>query len=109
MQATGATNTSMLHKLDLELHAAMLALVEGPEGELGDFDEGWRAINRHQPSLTTIHAAREAEPHKARAGRRQDAPTKSGHQATAAPSSAGVRSFRSRQILVPKRSSSLAR
>jgi hypothetical protein len=46
MKATGATSTSAMNKLELEVHAAMLGLVEGPQGELGDFDEGWQAVNR---------------------------------------------------------------
>jgi hypothetical protein len=42
----GAPDTSALNRLEVEVYAAMLGLTESPTGELGDFDEGWRAINR---------------------------------------------------------------
>jgi hypothetical protein len=46
MQAAGISSTSEMDRLQLETTASMLALTEPPSGPLGDFDEGWRAINR---------------------------------------------------------------
>jgi hypothetical protein len=49
MLTQGVPDTSALNPLELEVHASMLGLAESPGGELGDFDEGWRAVN-NQPS-----------------------------------------------------------
>jgi hypothetical protein len=46
MDAQGLADTSPMHSVELEVYASMLGLVDPPAGPLGDFDEGWRAINR---------------------------------------------------------------
>lgn len=45
LEGFGQTNTSELAPAFIEVYAGMLGLTETPPG-LGDFDEGWRAINR---------------------------------------------------------------
>jgi hypothetical protein len=45
MSAMGKSNTSEMASPELEVHAAMLGLVEDPPSELGDFDERWRAVH----------------------------------------------------------------
>ena len=45
MQAQNLSSTSEMLGIELEVCAAMLALVDPVPGPLGDFDEGWRALH----------------------------------------------------------------
>jgi hypothetical protein len=45
MEHFGQANTSEMEPLVLEPFASALGLADPPPGDLGDFDEGWRAIN----------------------------------------------------------------
>ena len=45
MEHFGHANTGEMNPLVLEPFASMLGLGDAPPGDLGDFDEGWRAIH----------------------------------------------------------------